>query len=390
MFNNYSGALAAVARGILAVSLLLTLQYSLQYSAPPAFAQSTEEVTGAATVSGELKKWHALTLDFAGPSASETDASPNNPFLDYRLQVTFTGPSGQSYSVPGFFDGDGNGGETGNVWRVRFSPDQAGTWRYQASFRKGPNVAVDLGSTAGTPTGFDGASGTFDVVERDATAPGFLKWGRLEYVGGHYLKFRDGPYWLKGGVNTPENWLGYAGFDNTPQAHHTFSAHARDWQTGDPIFNTSSADGGKGLSGALNYLSSQGMNSIYFLPMNIGGGARDTSPYVGPVNWDGSASNDNLHFDVSKLGQWESAFAHAQSKGLQLHFVLSEAMGKNADELDGGTLGVERKLFYRELVARYGHHLALQWNVREEYDWANPYTPDQVKEFAGYNQKQDP
>ncbi len=388
MFYNYCRALAAVAGGILAVSLLLTFQSS----APPAFAQATEEGTGAATVSGELKKWHPLTLDFAGPSASETDASPNNPFLDYRLQVTFTGPSGQTYTVPGFFDGEGNGGETGDVWRVRFAPDQAGTWSYQASFRKGTNVAVNLNPTAGTATDFDGASGTFDVAGRDAAAPGFLKWGRLEYAGKHYLKFRDGPYWLKGGADSPENWLSYEGFDNTPQAQHTFSPHVQDWQTGDPIVNTSSADGGKGLIGAMNYLSSQGVNSIYFLPMNIGGDVPDSSPYVGPIDWAGSPSNDNLHFDISKLGQWETAFAHAQQKGLHLHFVLGEAEAANKLELDDATLGVERKLFYRELVARYGHHNSLQWNISEEYNHfsKHPLDPDLVKEFAGYVQQQDP
>ncbi|MGB3588339.1 MAG: malectin domain-containing carbohydrate-binding protein, partial [Tunicatimonas sp.] len=43
--------------------------------------------SGEATVSGELRKWHKLTLDFDGPTHSETDTSPN-PFLDYRLNVT--------------------------------------------------------------------------------------------------------------------------------------------------------------------------------------------------------------------------------------------------------------------------------------------------------------
>ncbi|MBX2825289.1 MAG: DUF5060 domain-containing protein, partial [Gammaproteobacteria bacterium] len=40
----------------------------------------------AASVSGTLKKWHPVTIDFSGPSSSET-ASPN-PFLDFRLNVT--------------------------------------------------------------------------------------------------------------------------------------------------------------------------------------------------------------------------------------------------------------------------------------------------------------
>src|SRR5215208_6677866 len=238
------------------------------------------------SVTGEFKKWHPLTISFTGPSTTETNSSPN-PFLDYRLQVSFTSPSGKSIEVPGFYDGDGNGASSGAVWKVRFNPDESGTWGYKASFRQGANVAIDTSATAGSPTSFDGASGTFNISPRDPAAPGFLSQGLLEYANGHYLKFRDGSYYLKGGADSPENWLGYAGFDNTPNAKHSFAPHVQDWQVGDPTFNTSSAEGGKGLIGALNYLSSQGINSIYFLPMNIGGDGRDSSPYVSVSNWGG-------------------------------------------------------------------------------------------------------
>jgi hypothetical protein len=81
---------------------------------------------------------------------------------------------------------------------------------------------VDLSPTAGKTTAFDGANGTFTVANRDAKAPGFLKWGRLEYVGKHYLKFRDGPYWIKGGTDSPENFFAYDGFDNTAKGKHTY------------------------------------------------------------------------------------------------------------------------------------------------------------------------
>jgi len=344
---------------------------------------------GSGSVTGEFKKWHPVTVSFTGPSSSETSSSPN-PFLDYRLQVVFTSPSGKSFDVPGFYDGDGNGGSSGSVWKVRFNPDESGTWGYKASFRQGTNVAIDTSATAGSPTSFDGASGTFDIAARDSAAPGFLSQGLLEYANGHYLKFRDGSYYLKGGADSPENWLGYAGFDNTPQAHHSFSPHVQDWQTGDPTFNNSSADGGKGLIGALNYLSSQGVNSIYFLPMNIGGDGKDTSPYVSVSNWAGSSANDNYHFDVSKLSQWEQAFAHAQKKSILLHVVLNEAETANKQELDGGSLGNERKLFYREMVARFAHHNALQWNISEEYDLNYNLGSDNVKAFAGYIQDIDP
>ncbi|MGV3556541.1 DUF5060 domain-containing protein, partial [Larkinella arboricola] len=46
---------------------------------------------GAVTVQGELKKWHKITLLIEGPSTSETNGS--NPFLNYRLNVTFTNGS---------------------------------------------------------------------------------------------------------------------------------------------------------------------------------------------------------------------------------------------------------------------------------------------------------
>src|SRR5665213_4421985 len=81
-----------------------------------------------ATIQGSLKVWFPLTLTFNGPVAKETDDVPN-PFLDYRLIVTFKGPNGHELAVPGFFDGDGNGNGQGSAWRVRFSPDQAGKWR---------------------------------------------------------------------------------------------------------------------------------------------------------------------------------------------------------------------------------------------------------------------
>jgi len=41
----------------------------------------------------------------------------------------------------------------------------------------------------------------------------------------------------------------------------------KDWQSGDPDWGNGK---GKAIIGALNYLASQHVNSIYFLPMNIG------------------------------------------------------------------------------------------------------------------------
>ncbi len=336
------------------------------------------------TLSGDRIKWHPIALTFHGPDASESDSAPN-PFLDFRLQVQFTAPSGHIYSVPGFFHGNGRGAP-GNQWQVRFTPDEAGHWTYRTSFRRGDAVAISLSPSAGETTAFDGEQGHFLIAETDPQAPGFHKWGRLEYVGGHYLKFREGGYWLRGGTDSPENLLAYAGFDNTPPSHH-FTAHEGDWEPGDPDWNNGR---GRAFIGALNALSDAGANSLYALLMNIGGDGGDVFPWIGTPDPAGSHHNDNLHYDLSKLDQWETAFRHAQERGLFLHLVLNEAERANKAELDGGELGIERRLFYREMVARFSHHLALEWNLCEEYNLQLNYGPERIRAFADYLQAIDP
>jgi len=86
---------------------------------------------------GEMKKWHTVSLMFTGPEASENAST--NPFLDYRLNVVFTSPTGKQYVIPGFYAADGNAVETsatsGNKWMARFSPDEVGEWTYNAGLK---------------------------------------------------------------------------------------------------------------------------------------------------------------------------------------------------------------------------------------------------------------
>ena len=76
------------------------------------------------------------------------------------------------------------------------------------------------------------------------------------------------------------------------------------------------------------------------------------------------AASEYLISSCSKLDQWEVVFAHADRLGLHLHFKTQET--ENDQDLDGGRLGTERRLYYRELIARFAHHLALNWNLGEE------------------------
>lgn len=332
----------------------------------------------AAEVTGTLRQWHKVELAFSGPYHAEWDSSPTNPFLDYRLQCLINGPSGQVYDVPGFFDADGSSGESGNRWVCRFSPDEPGDWSYVASFRRGSEIAVSVDPGAGSPADFDGEGGTFTVLASDKAGHDFRSSarGRLINVGDHYLAFQgSGDRWIKGGVNVPENLLAYSGFDNTAQARHSFSAHVSDWRSGDPDWN---GGAGRGIIGALNYIADTGGNAVYFLPMNIGGDGQDTFPTI--------AQQDKLHYDTSKLRQWEMVFSHATARGIFLHFQLAETESGNENYHDRGRLGRERKLFYRELIARFAHHPGLQWDLGEENDYGTP----RRRAFAAHIKALDP
>lgn len=333
---------------------------------------SVTTLAAAADIQGRLAKWHPVQLDFSGPLAAETDNSPN-PFLDYRLTVEFTGPSGAVTRVPGFFAGDGQGNGRGTVWRARFSADEVGLWQYKATLRAGTDIAINLDPQAGNSVQLQAASGSFSIDNSPSDASEFLRHGRLEYVGAHYLKFRDGPYWIKGGTDSPENLLGFAGIDGTFDQGgvennflHDFAAHRGDWRDGDPLFSHASTGAdSRGLIGALNYLGDQGVNSVYFLPMNLGGDGQETYPFVGAQK----TRFNKTHYDISKLYQWNQVLNHAQEQGVALNIVLSETEPENEQWLDDGALGVERKLFFRELVARFGYLLAVKWNLGEENDY---------------------
>ncbi|MFT5292088.1 MAG: hypothetical protein ACI82F_004173 [Planctomycetota bacterium] len=358
-----------------------------------AVAQATPGDPGTALTQGSLEVWRPLTVTYAGPTHSELDDAPN-PFLDYRLTAGLLSPSGQVHLLPGFFDGDGQGGSSGDKWSFRFSPDEAGTWYWLVSFRQGTDLAVDTVSSSGTPTAFDGSLGSVFIAPRDANAEGFYKWGLLEHTGEHYRKFRDGPYFLKTGVSGPENFFGYRGFDNTvnqpggadtsglPSNLHEYPSHVADWNSGDPLFTSNLGYDSRGIIGALNYLSNGGINSIFILVNNLGGDGRDTYPYIGASGSD----FDLQHFDLSKLSQWGQVFEHAMSKGLMVELGLGEGQVENRTLLDNGTLGTNRTLFYREMVARFGHLLALEWNLCQD----NTYSTLDLADFAEFIQSQDP
>ena len=332
-----------------------------------------------------------ITLTFLGPDVKET----GDAFTDYRLEVRFTNAN-QELVIPGFFSADGNAAESGagsgNVWQVRFRPEVTGEWSYSAQLTHGAGIAVS--NDPGEVLELTNAEGSFSVVENSTDS--WLSKGRLIANGGRYrIHSKSNEVFVKGGPDSPENFLAFVDFDNTYRyaennrsgeagtdtTLHRYEPHVRDWKEGDPGWK----DGkGKGIIGALNYLASKRMNVVYMLTMNIEGDGKDVWPYTSP--------DDFRHFDCSKLDQWEIVFDHMDRLGITQHFVLQET--ENETLLDDGDTGFERKLYLREMIARFAHHPGVTWNIGEENGPAD-FTPvaqntAQQKAMIQYISETDP
>ena len=354
-----------------------------------------KEIAPVVKIDGELKKWHKVTLTFDGPETSE--GAYYNPFLNFKFDITFIHKAtGKTFKIPGYFAADGNAGETsateGNKWRVHFAPDEVGVWRYTVAFRKGKFAALSYTNKSSNPVkNVDGYSNTIFIKKSDKKGRDFRGKGRLQYVGERYLRFAEkGEYFLKVGPDAPENFLSYVDFDGTfhNDGHKdhlikTWEPHLKHWKKGDPTWKD---EKGKAIIGAINYLASKEMNVFSFLTFNIAGDDQNVFPFTDYETYN--------RYDISKLDQWEILFEHADKLGMFLHFKLSES--ENQGLLDNGGIGANTMLYYRELIARFGHHLALNWNIGEENgEWIKrhptlPMNTDQRLAAAAYLNKVDP
>jgi len=373
-------------------STRLIFCFAFLYSIP-FFGQNAE-------LTGEMKKFHKISLTWSGEIANEEART----FKDYRLNISFTSPSGKTYVVPGYFAADGQASETsatnGNKWRCHFTPLEIGSWSYQASYRTADNIAISLDPNMGTPvSSIDGDSGTFTITETDKIGVDFRAKGKLEYVGEHFLRWTNQEYFLKLGANSPEVFLEYNDFDNTPTntnpgfIERDYAAHIPDWATGNPTWKSQK---GKGIIGAINYLSSQGLNGHSFFTDSSFGKSDTVFPWV--------TKEEHYIYDISKLDQWQIVFDHMMKKGLMVQMILSEAGNQSVFELFNDFEGDvnfanARKIYYRELVARFGYLNAITWNLGEGNGWNRPNDPygrgltngqqivfsDYLKELLYYN-----
>lgn len=329
------------------------------------------------------------------PDRFKEGAAPDRVFTDFRMDLHVEADTGETFIVPGYFAGESYADFDGEglypQWHAKFRPSKAGAYTVTSAF-----CAGELRAIAEEPcTDFSGYSKTIEITEvRRPLTQGPTR----------YLQRPDGSVFLKTGAGSPENILAYADIDGTYSAGgigfpalgedqlHEFEAHVADWKPGDPTWGDGPGldDKGKGIIGLFNYYADVGVNSQYLVGMNVEGDGQDVFPWV--------SHDDPYVFDVSKLAQWQTVFEHANDKGVAIHFLFTETENESFFEVhDGLEIGVDfapsRKLYYREMVARFGHLPMLVWNLGEENGvvgntgsdpYRQPTSPAQRGEFADF------
>lgn len=113
----------------------------------------------------------------------------SNKYTDVELNVQYQAPSGKVYNFFGFYDGDGDGGAEGTVWKLRFMPNEVGKWKFVYTW------------SDSTKRG----KGSFKCVAEDA-GKGVLK---AYSKNPHWLAYNGSePVWLKSYYETGHGSLG--------------------------------------------------------------------------------------------------------------------------------------------------------------------------------------
>ena len=73
----------------------------------------------------------------------------SNPFLNHDLKVTYTSPTGKTYSSYGFWDG-------GTTFKIRFMFNETGSWNWKTTFSDADNSGLHNNSGNVNVTPYNG------------------------------------------------------------------------------------------------------------------------------------------------------------------------------------------------------------------------------------------
>ena len=221
----------------------------------------------------------------------EQTKSYSNPYTQVSATGLFTGPDGRKQSIPLFFDG-------GSRWKLRFSPDAVGTWRWQ---------------TRGNDPGLDGKSGSFQVV--DSGLPGGIR--PMAGYGRHFERQDGTPFWFVGDT-------GWALYTDSQEEKHDRST----------------------VRNYIDVRARQGFNVVHSMLLSEAGWGNS-----------GGAPFGDLEAERINPGYWrevDSRLAYLNRRGITGGLVLAWAdKGRNPNDWKEFPSFEARKRYARYIAARY-------------------------------------
>ncbi|RMG15312.1 MAG: DUF4038 domain-containing protein, partial [Cyanobacteria bacterium J055] len=189
----------------------------------------------------------------------------SNPYADVTATVTLVQPDGQTLELPLFWDG-------GDVWKMRFSPDEVGDWSW---------------SISSNDAGLNGQSGTMSVVASDNR-------GSIQAMEGYpyHFQYEDG---------TPFYWFGDT-----------------NWRAGknDPSENLD-------RDAVFHYVDTRASQGFNYIHTNFGGGIQG-SGNDGGTHWIGSPGDQ---INPAYFQEIDTRVEYMNSKGITVGFMLEWAQG---------------------------------------------------------------
>jgi hypothetical protein len=152
----------------------LTARY-VSVPAMQARAREVEQRLSTETDPAQARQYRVIAL------ALTAARKHTKPFTNVEVMATFTAPSSATFTVPGFYDGNG-------VWKIRFMPYETGVYRWTTTC----SVVSDIG--------LNGRQGSFNAAPAAGNQEMARRGGHLRVgTNKHHLTYTDG---------TPFFWLG--------------------------------------------------------------------------------------------------------------------------------------------------------------------------------------
>jgi hypothetical protein len=277
----------------------------------------------------------------SGISFNGNSGSPN-PFLDINLTATLHSPSGRSFVVDGFFDGDGNGGSIGDVFKIRVFADELGTWTW---------------STRSNIDSLNGRMGSFTCsgILRGVFAQGPIV---VNPKRPRTFKYREGkPVYLVG------KFLDVVAPSPIRFSHTLFSE----------LLSISDRNA------MLDRHVDMDLNKMNIYIANKGDyGGISTTPWLGF-----SSLNDKKRFDLGRWRIYDTWTRKLRDAGLVAHIWLF------ADDSGFGDLSVAyRQLLIKYTMARLSAYVNTMFILALE--WQEGWSKDEVENHADFIHKHNP